>query len=107
MFSVTVFFIASSDSGTYINGMLTSGGDTNPPWQLRITWGVTEGLVAAVLLYGGGFGALQTASVVTGFPFMIILFLIAFLPDEIFHAGKRRRLSAVREKAHYGYSEQA
>jgi len=78
MFSVTVFFITSSDSGTYVNGMLTSGGDINPPWQLRITWGVTEGLVAAVLLYGGGLGALQTASVVAGFPFMIIMFLMLY-----------------------------
>ncbi len=31
MFSVAVFFITSSDSGTYVNGMLTSGGAANPP----------------------------------------------------------------------------
>lgn len=76
--SVMIFFVTSSDSGTYVNGMLTSGGNINPPWQLRITWGVLEGAVAAILLFAGGLGALQTASVVGGFPFMIIMFLMMY-----------------------------
>jgi len=78
MFSVTVFFITSSDSGTFVNGMLTSGGALNPPVPLRITWGLLEGAVAAILLFTGGLGALQTASVVGGFPFMIIMFLMIY-----------------------------
>ena len=78
IFSVTVFFITSSDSGTYVNGMLTSGGMANPPYQLRITWGVMEGAIAAILIFTGGLGALQTASVVGGFPFMIIMFLMLY-----------------------------
>jgi len=80
-FSVAVFFITSSDSGTYVNGMLTSGGNPNPPVFLRITWGVLEGAIAAVLLYTGGeaaLGSLQTASVVGGFPFMIIMALMLY-----------------------------
>ena len=78
MLSVTIFFVTSSDSGTYVNGMLTSGGNLNPPWQLRVTWGIMEGAVAAILLFAGGLGALQTASVVGGFPFMIIMFLMMY-----------------------------
>ncbi len=78
MFSVAVFFITSSDSGTYVNGMLTSGGNPNPPVFLRITWGVIEGAIAAILLFTGGLGALQTASVVGGFPFMIIMLLMLY-----------------------------
>ncbi len=81
MFSVAVFFITSSDSGTYVNGMLTSGGNPNPPLPLRISWGILEGAVAAILLFTGGAGALkslQTASVVGGFPFMIIMFLMLY-----------------------------
>ncbi len=80
-FSVAIFFITSSDSGTYVNGMLTSGGNPNPPVFLRITWGVLEGAIAAVLLYTGGEAALdslQTASVVGGFPFMIIMALMLY-----------------------------
>jgi glycine betaine transporter len=78
MFSVAIFFITSSDSGTYVNGMLTSGGDPNPPVILRITWGALQAIIAAILLFTGGLGALQTASVVGGFPFMIIMFLMIY-----------------------------
>ena len=78
MFSVAVFFITSSDSGTYVNGMLTSGGNPNPPLLLRITWGALEGAIAAILLFTGGLGALQTSSIVGGFPFMIIMLLMLY-----------------------------
>ncbi len=78
MVSVAVFFITSSDSGTYVIGMLTSRGNPNPPWALRVTWGALEGAFAAVLIMAGGLGALQTASIVGGFPFMIIMFLMLY-----------------------------
>ena len=78
MFSVAVFFITSSDSGTYVNGMLTSGGDPNPPLGLRIIWGALQVGAAGVLLFSGGLGALQTASIVGGFPFMIVMLLMLY-----------------------------
>jgi len=76
--SVAIFFITSSDSGTYVIGMLTSGGNLIPPMPLRIIWGIGEGSIAAILLFTGGLGALQTASIVGGFPFMIIMFLMLY-----------------------------
>ncbi len=76
--SVTIFFITSSDSATYVNGMLTCKGDPNPPAKLRVLWGVSEGAIAAILLFTGGLGALQTASVVSGFPFMIVMFFMVY-----------------------------
>lgn len=78
MISVAIFFVTSSDSGTYVNGMLTSRGNPDPPLALRIIWGVLEGGIAAILLFSGGLEALQTASVVGGFPFMIIMFLMLY-----------------------------
>jgi glycine betaine transporter len=75
---VAIFFITSSDSGTYVNGMLTSRGNPNPPLPLRLIWGVLEGAIAAVLLFSGGLQPLQTASVIGGFPFMIIMILMIF-----------------------------
>ncbi|CAM3840752.1 BCCT family transporter [Alkalicoccus chagannorensis] len=78
MLSVTVFFVTSSDSGTYVIGMLTSKGNPLPPTRLRITWGIMEGLFAIVLLLAGGLTALQTASLVGGFPFMIIMLLMVY-----------------------------
>ena len=96
--SVAIFFITSSDSGTYVNGMLTSGGQLNPPYQLRITWGIVEGAIAAILLFAGGLGALQSASIVGGFPFMIVMFLMLYcLMKSLF--DERRAGSLPLEKA--------
>ncbi len=78
MLLVAIFFITSSDSGTYVNGMLTSGGMLNPPYQLRATWGVIEGAIASILLFTGGLKALQTASIIGGFPFMLLMVLMIY-----------------------------
>ncbi len=75
---VTTFFVTSSDSGSLVIDHLTSGGKHNVPRTQRIFWASTEGVVAAVLLYGGGASALQTASISTGLPFSIILLLMCF-----------------------------
>jgi choline/glycine/proline betaine transport protein len=53
--------------------IITAGGNTEPPKIQRIFWAVTEGLVAAALLLGGGLVALQTAAIATGLPFAVIL----------------------------------
>jgi len=74
---VFVFFVTSSDSGSLVIDIITAGGRTDPPVPQRVFWAVSEGVVAAVLLLGGGLGALQTASVTTGLPFAIILCLLA------------------------------
>lgn len=78
MFSVAVFFITSSDSGTYVNGMLTSGGDPNPVLPLRIIWGVAQIGIAFILLRTEGLASLQTASIVGGFPFMLVMLLMLY-----------------------------
>jgi len=75
---VVTFFVTSSDSGSLVIDHLTSGGKHDVPKVQRIFWAVTEGAVAAVLLIGGGLGALQTAAIATGFPFAIILVLMCY-----------------------------
>lgn len=60
---IAAFFITSADSGTFVVAMLTSGGSQEPSRQLKATWGILLGGVAAVLLVAGGLGALQTASI--------------------------------------------
>ena len=72
------FFITSSDSGSLVIDSLTSGGKIEAPVGQRIFWAVTEGTVAAVLLIGGGLQALQTATIVTGLPFAIILIIMCY-----------------------------
>jgi predicted transcriptional regulator len=47
---IAIFFITSSDSGSYVIDMIASGGDPDPPRSHRVFWAVSEGVVAAVLL---------------------------------------------------------
>ena len=62
------FFVTSSDSGSLVVDHLTSGGKLDSPKPQRVFWAIMEGLVASVLLLGGGLSALQTAAVATGCP---------------------------------------
>ncbi len=75
---VASFFVTSSDSGSLVIDSLTAGGKLDAPVPQRVFWAVTEGAVAAVLLIGGGLAALQTASIITGLPFAIILMIMAY-----------------------------
>lgn len=78
MVLVIVFFVTSSDSGSLVVDHLTSGGKLDSPVPQRIFWAAMEGVIAATLLVGGGLSALQTASVITGLPFTIILLIMIY-----------------------------
>lgn len=75
---VVVFFVTSSDSGSLVVDHLTSGGKLDSPVPQRVFWAVMEGVVAATLLIGGGLSSLQTASIITGLPFAVILLLMIY-----------------------------
>lgn len=72
---VVVFFVTSSDSGSYVVDMLASGGDPHPPVWSRVLWAVLEGAVAISLLLagGGGLSALQTAAILLALPFSVVM----------------------------------
>ncbi|MYM62678.1 choline BCCT transporter BetT [Pseudomaricurvus sp. HS19] len=76
---VVTFFVTSSDSGSLVVDMLTSGGtdEETPVWQ-RIFWSVTEGCIAAALLMAGGLAALQTATIASALPFTIVMLLMCW-----------------------------
>jgi choline/glycine/proline betaine transport protein len=75
---VVTFFVTSSDSGSLVIDMITSGGDEDPPVWQRIFWAVTEGVVAAVLLLAGGLASLQTAAIAGALPFSFIMLLVCY-----------------------------
>jgi len=75
---VVTFFVTSSDSGSLVVDMLTSGGrDDSPVWQ-RVFWAVVEGVVAAALLLAGGLEALQTATIASALPFAVVMVLMCW-----------------------------
>lgn len=88
------FFVTSSDSGSLVIDGLTSGGKLDAPVGQRIFWAQTEGLVAAILLIGGGLSALQTASISTGLPFALILLVMCFS----LHRGLKREYKENQQK---------
>ncbi|RLL45191.1 BCCT family transporter [Oceanobacillus piezotolerans] len=73
---ISIFFITSADSATLVLGMQTTGGGLDPTNRVKFTWGIIQSATAAVLLWQGGLGALQTASIIAAFPFTIIMILI-------------------------------
>ncbi|WP_075879914.1 BCCT family transporter [Vreelandella massiliensis] len=73
---IVLFFITSSDSGSLVDDMVTSGGHPNPPRAQRVFWAVSEGAVAAILLIVGGLRALQDASISLGFVMSFLLIAI-------------------------------
>ncbi len=75
---VVVFFVTSMDSGSLVIDTITAGGKIDAPIAQRVFWCTFEGLVAIALMLGGGLGALQAASLATGFPFVLVLLLMVF-----------------------------
>lgn len=70
---IGVFFVTSADSGSFVVGMLTSGGDPHPAVWNRILWAVLSGLLAIALLISGGLTALQTAAILIALPFSVVM----------------------------------
>ncbi len=86
---IVTYFVTSSDSATYVVDALITRGSMRSPTRQRVIWGITEGAIAAVLLYTGGEQALeslQTGSITTGLPFSIILLFVCF---NLFRALRR------------------
>ncbi len=84
------FFITSGDSATFVLGMLTSDGATNPPNRKKIAWGILQAAIAYVLLITGGIKSLQVASIVAAFPFAFIMVLVCMnLIKELKKEGKQ------------------
>ncbi len=75
---VITFFVTSSDSGSLVVDILTSGGEEgSPAWQ-RVMWAVIKGAVAGVLLAAGGLAALQTAAIASALPFALVMILMCW-----------------------------
>ena len=70
---LTVFFITSADSATFVLAMMTSRGDLDPPLAKKIGWGVIQSTAAAVLLLTGGLEALQRMAIIAALPFTFVM----------------------------------
>lgn len=83
---VSVFFITSADSATFVLGMQTTFGSLTPPGGVKIVWGFSLSAIAYILLLAGGetgLNALQSAAIIAALPFsvVVILMVVAFYKD--------------------------
>lgn len=79
MVLILIFFITSADSGSLVIDSITAGGKLDAPAPQRIYWAIMLGMIASILLYGGGkevLSALQAGTVATGIPFTALVLLI-------------------------------
>lgn len=73
---IAVFFITSADSATFVLGMQTTYGSLNPSNSVKISWGIIQSAVAAVLLFSGGLEALQNTAKLVALPFSVVIILM-------------------------------
>ena len=94
---VAIFFATSSDSASLVVDMLCTGdGDPGPTHQ-RVFWGVSEGVLAALLIVlagDQGLEALQQVITVVGLPMFTLMFVAGI---SLIVALKKERLFFVAE----------
>ena len=93
IFIIAIFFITSADSATFVLGMLSTNGLLDPGNSVKITWGLIQSAVAAVVVYFGGTQGLQNMLIIAALPFAIVIILmgVSFLKDIQTEARPRRR----------------
>ncbi|MEN8215161.1 MAG: BCCT family transporter [Pseudomonadota bacterium] len=75
---IVTYFITSSDSASLVVCTILSMGDEEPLTRHRVFWGVSEGVIAGVLLLLGGLQALQTASIIVALPVSFIILVMIY-----------------------------
>jgi choline/glycine/proline betaine transport protein len=101
---VAIFFATSSDSASLVIDMLCTGTEEPGPVRQRVFWGVSEGLVAAMLIVLAGemgLEALQQVITVVGLPIFCLVFMMipslikGFYLEDIDHVtiGRRPKLT--------------
>ncbi|SEJ63064.1 BCCT family transporter [Demequina mangrovi] len=95
---VGIFFVTSSDSGSFVLSMLTTGGKENPARWVRVFWACTTAAVAIALLLSGGLTALQTAAIITALPFSFVMIAMVVSLFRAFEREHRAYLRVTREQ---------
>lgn len=97
--AIVLFFVTSSDSGSLVVDNLTSGGKQDSPKTQRVFWALMEGLIALSVLLLGGEDALKTiqsAVVITGLPFAILLIIMMYsLSKELKKSYKKHEYNTI------------
>lgn len=94
---VAIFFATSSDSASLVVDMLCTGDGDPGPTRQRVFWGVSEGMLAALLIVlagDQGLEALQQVITVIGLPMFTLMFIAGI---SLLVALRKERLYYVTE----------
>lgn len=89
LFLIGGFFLTSANGAAMALCMCVSG-EEEPNKHIRVFWEVALGVIGAVLAATGSLNVIQTASIATAFPLMILLIVLVF--------GTFRGLGRYKEK---------
>jgi choline/glycine/proline betaine transport protein len=98
---IVVCFVGAANSATYVLAMLTSGGDMDPDKKLRGGWGIAQGLITIMLILVGGTSALkalQTASIVAAFPYMLVMLVMCVSIYKALQADYKESQALINKK---------
>ncbi|ADH99082.1 BCCT family transporter [Salisediminibacterium selenitireducens] len=73
---ISIFFITSANSATYVLGVFSSSGNLDPNKKVLLVWGLLISSIAAVLLASGGLDGMQAVATIIAFPFTILMLLM-------------------------------
>jgi glycine betaine transporter len=74
LFLIFIFLVTSADSASFVLGMMTSRGSTDPPTWLKLLWGVVVAALTAATLFAGGKIHVMRAIAISGaIPFVLIM----------------------------------
>lgn len=93
-----VFFVTSSDSGALVVDTITAGGKVDAPRPQRMFWAAVEGLIAIVLLLGGGLSALQAGVTATAIPFSVVMLVMCYTTLKALNGELHRSREWIRQK---------
>ncbi|GAB3799156.1 BCCT family transporter [Virgibacillus kimchii] len=74
---ITIFFVTSANSATYVLGVFASKGDLYPKNSVLITWGLLIAGIAASFLFSGGLDGLEAMAIISALPFLLLMFVMA------------------------------
>jgi glycine betaine transporter len=72
---VFLFLVTSVDSATYVLGMITSGGASDPPRGRKLLWGAVLGLMGAALVLTARIDVVRAVAIIGAIPFTAVLLL--------------------------------
>ncbi|WP_348762552.1 BCCT family transporter [uncultured Salinisphaera sp.] len=100
---IFIFLVTSADSASYIVAQMTDNGSLEPPLYKRLAWGFLISAICFVLIGAGGASGnalrgLQTGSLLSALPFMVILYLMVYVLTAELRDDRRRMLLELHEQ---------